>query len=213
MKVTTIYPATEKHIQKYVRQDFFLVQETSEVYENITLPHLNREQFSLDWVYNILEHKKEVERIVCEDMDKINGFVLLPDLKWDGQVESLYLLAIVRDRNILSIRDLREHHLTLLENVKVKSLKLIEEKYGVAPNQIRAYIHYQPSFYHLHIHFTYIKYDAPGISCEKSHLLDTVINNIKLIPDYYQRATLTFAVRENDKLYQALKEAEGIKKT
>jgi m7GpppX diphosphatase len=113
------------------------------------------------------------------------------------------------NRRIKSIRDLHASHLPMLENVKSKSLEAIESKYGLQPSQIRAFLHYQPSFYHLHVHFTYLRYDAPGIFCEKSHLLSTVIDNIKLIPDYYQRATISFAVREKDKLYQAIKDSQN----
>lgn len=202
--MTTIYPATQKHIEKYSSQDIFLVEETPEMYEKITLPFIEKEQFSLDWVYNVLEHKREADKIIIEDLDPQLGFMLLPDLKWNGQKESLYLQAIVMDRNIKSIRALNPTHLPLLENIKDKSLKAIKEKYDVDASQIRAYFHYQPSYYHLHVHFTFLKYDAPGIFCEKSHLLTTVISNIKLMPDYYQKATLSFVGRENDKLYQAI---------
>jgi m7GpppX diphosphatase len=203
--VSTIYPATQKHIEKYSSQEFFLVEETQEIYEQITLPYIRSEQFSLDWVYNILEHKKEADKIIYEDIDPKTGFMLLPDLKWNGQKESLYLQAIVMDRTIKSIRDLDQRHLPLLENIRDKSMKAIKENYDVEASQIRAYFHYQPSFYHLHVHFTFLKYDAPGIFCEKSHLLNNVINNVKLMPDYYQKASLTFASGEKDKLYQAIK--------
>lgn len=179
------------------------------MYRDVTIPYLEKEQFSLDWVYNILEHKAEQDKIVYEDPEgDEKGFVLVPDYKWNGQVETLYLLAIVMNRNIKSIRDLNGSHLSLLEHIKSKSLEAIKSKYGLEASQIRAYFHYQPSFYHLHVHFTYLNYEAPGIFCEKSHLLSTVINNIKLLPDYYQNATLTFTVREKDKLYQAIKEME-----
>ena len=61
----------------------------------MTLSYINEEKFTIDWVYNILEHKKESERIVYEDLDPETGFVLLPDFKWSGKhVEDLYLLAI-----------------------------------------------------------------------------------------------------------------------
>lgn len=47
------------------------------------------------------------------------GFVLLPDLKWDGLTkETLYLLAIVRQRGLKSLRDLNETHLPLLKRVR-----------------------------------------------------------------------------------------------
>ncbi|KAI9577980.1 hypothetical protein GQX74_014124 [Glossina fuscipes] len=32
-----------------------------------------------------------------------------------------------------------------------------------------------PSFYHLHVHINPIRHDAPGIWCEKSHMLGTVM--------------------------------------
>lgn len=73
-------------------------------------------------MYNILEHKSEVDRIVFEDADPSVGFVLLPDLKWDGKdLKSLYLLALVHQRDIKSIRDLTADHLPLLQNILTKS--------------------------------------------------------------------------------------------
>jgi len=51
--------------------------------------------FLYQWVYNILEGKLEAERVLYNDPDPENGFVLLPDMKWEQQDhESLYLLAI-----------------------------------------------------------------------------------------------------------------------
>lgn len=70
------------------------------------------------WVYNVLEHKHETERIIFEDKNPNTGFVLLPDLKWNGkQTEDLYLLALIHLRNIKSLRDLSAEHLPLLRNI------------------------------------------------------------------------------------------------
>ncbi len=42
----------------------------------------------------------------------------MPDIKWDCKdLESLYLLAIVRRRGVLSIRELRPEHVSMLRNV------------------------------------------------------------------------------------------------
>ena len=72
-------------------------------------------------MYNILEKKAEVERVVFEDNDPETGFVLLPDLKWDQkQIENLYLVAIGRKREIKSLRDLDRSHLPLLRNIFLK---------------------------------------------------------------------------------------------
>ncbi len=72
-------------------------------------------------MHNILDHKSEVDRIVSEDTDPSLGFVLLPDLKWDGKdLKSLYLLALVRLTNVKSLRDLTDEHLPLLKNLYEK---------------------------------------------------------------------------------------------
>lgn len=138
-----------------------------------------------------------------EDPDDVNGFILLPDLKWDGKTkETLYLIAIARPKGIRSLRDLKAEHLPLLRNIRDGSVAAISEKFGINRNQLRIYVHYQPSFYHFHVHFTYLKHEAPGIHCERSHLLDTIISNIELLPIYYQQVILSFTVRESDELFE-----------
>ncbi|XP_068624394.1 m7GpppX diphosphatase [Battus philenor] len=202
VKTTIIYPATEKHIAKFSQQEVHIVLETPELYEKLTLPYIEKEQFNLQWVYNILEGRSEQDRIVHDNKCEKEGFVLLPDLKWDGvSKETLYLLAIVRQRGIKSLRDLNESHLPLLKRVRDEGKKAIYSKYKVAGSQLRIYLHYQPSFYHLHVHFTYLRHEAPGIYAEKSHLLDTVIDNIQMMGSYYQRATLPFTIREMDGIF------------
>ncbi|XP_058831774.1 m7GpppX diphosphatase [Topomyia yanbarensis] len=210
IKVTIVYPASEKHIAKYSAQTKYLVEETALDYQTVTLPHLKQEQLSLEWLYNILEHRKEKERIVFEDLADETGFILLPDLKWDGKtVEQLYLLALVHQRGIKSLRDLNGSHLPLLKNIRDRGIDAIKKRYGIDADQLRIYIHYQPTFYHFHVHFTYLRHDSPGTNCEKSHLLSTVIGNIELLSDYYQKITLPFIVNGTDKLYEKLKASKN----
>ena len=203
VKCNVIHPATQKHLEKYLSSPSHLVLETPELYRSITLPHINAEQFSLQWVYNVLEHKKEVERIIYEDPDPETGFILAPDFKWNGEsCSDLYCLAIVHQRGLKSLRDLRGRHLPLLVNIKEKCVGAVSERYGLEPSQVRCYLHYQPSYYHLHVHVTNIAFSPPGFGCEKSHLLDSVIDNIQRDSNYYQAAALSFVVREKDKLFK-----------
>lgn len=186
-------------------QEMFFVQETFEEYKNLTLKFINETQLNLKWVDNILEHKTEVERIIYEDPDPVNGFILLPDLKWDSRVvDNLYVLAIVHQKNLLSLRSLTLNHVSLLENVREKCFKALEEKFGVKKEKLRAYFHYQPSFYHLHIHFSHIKYQAPGMP-ERNILLNQVIDNLRIDSSYYQKATMDMVVKKNEKLYDLFK--------
>ncbi|KAL9888280.1 m7GpppX diphosphatase-like [Glossina fuscipes] len=203
VKTTVIYPASQKHIEKYTVCQKYIISESPELYEEITLPYISTSQHSLEWVYNILDHKQEVERIVYEDPDPETGFILLPDLKWDGRtLETLYLLAISHKRDIKSMRDLNAQHLPLLRNIRLRAAEVIEKRYGLLSAQLRMYLHYQPSFYHLHVHINPIRHDAPGIWCEKSHMLDTVMNNLELIENYYQKATLPFVLHEGNELLE-----------
>lgn len=42
-----ICPATEKHVKKYLRQEMFLIEETEEDYQSITLPYITSQSFSV----------------------------------------------------------------------------------------------------------------------------------------------------------------------
>ena len=48
VRVTTVYPATEKHVKKYSSQKFQLVMETPENYQKITKPFAEKQSLSLD---------------------------------------------------------------------------------------------------------------------------------------------------------------------
>ncbi|CAM5121046.1 unnamed protein product [Natator depressus] len=208
IKTTVVYPATEKHLQKYLRQDAYLICETGEDYKNITLPFIQSQSFSIQWVYNILEKKAEADRIIHENPDSSNGFILIPDFKWNQkQLDDLYLIAICHRRGIKSLRDLTAEHLPLLRNILQEGKEAILKRFGVAGSQLRIYLHYQPSYFHLHVHFIALSYDAPGCSVERAHLLSDVIDNLEFDPQYYQKRTLTFALRADEALLKKFQEA------
>ena len=208
VKLNLVHPATQKHIDKYLSSPGHLVRETPRLYLSVTLPHLQEQQFSLQWVYNVLEHKKEADRIIFEDPNPETGFILAPDFKWSGEsVSDLYCLAIVHKRGIKSLRDLTASHLPLLRNIASSCAEALRAKHGLAGDELRLYLHYQPSYYHLHVHVTSVNFTPPGSGCDKGHLLDSVISNIEMDPCYYQKATLSFVVREKDKLFSKYKAA------
>lgn len=209
LTATVIWPASSKHIEKYLPKTLFMVSETPELYKEVTEPYIVSQQLSLQWVYNILDHKKETERILYEDPDPEIGFILLPDMKWDTkQMENLYVLAICHRRGIRSLRDLNQDHVPLLRNIRDKVYDALRDKFGVPRQRLRAYLHYQPSYYHLHVHFSVLGFEAPGTQVERAHLLSTVLSNIETCGDYYQQATLGYTVKEGDSLHSQI-EATG----
>lgn len=208
IKTTVVCPATEKHVKKYLRQETYLLEESGEDYLSITLPFIQSQSFSVQWVYNILEKKAEADRIIYEDPDPELGFVLLPDFKWDQkQLDDLYLIAIVHRRDLKSLRDLRSEHIPLLSNIRKGGQEAIRKRYGVPANKLRVYLHYQPSYYHLHVHFTSLSYDAPGSGVERAHLLSDVLQNLEADPRHYCSRTLCFPARADDGLLRKFKEA------
>ncbi|CAL1529588.1 unnamed protein product [Lymnaea stagnalis] len=207
IKATLIHPATEKHITKYADHEPFIIQETQELYQTVTLPCIKESKFSIQWVYNILEKKTESDRILVEDPDPDVGFVMVPDMKWDCKnIDALYMVAIVHKHGIKSLRDLRKEHLPLLENILSKGQSAIKENFAVTRDKLRVYFHYQPSYYHLHVHFTHVKFDAPGSDVLRAHLIEDVMENLSMDSDFYSKKTLSYVVRENDLLYRMFKE-------
>ncbi|XP_059785216.1 m7GpppX diphosphatase isoform X2 [Balaenoptera ricei] len=171
VKTTVVYPATEKHLQKYLHRDLRLVRETGDDYRNVTLPHLESQSLSV-------------------------------------QLDDLYLIAICHRRDIKSLRDLTPEHLPLLRNILQEGQEAILQRYQVAGDRLRVYLHYLPSYYHLHVHFTALGFEAPGAGVERAHLLAEVIENLEQDPEHYGRRTLTFALRADDPLLALLQEAQ-----
>ncbi|KAK9837321.1 hypothetical protein WJX81_006094 [Elliptochloris bilobata] len=206
-----IYPATEKHISKHTAQTYKMAQEDPELYAAATLPFINAIPAQrLAWVYNILEKRAEVDRLIFEDPDEETGFMLHPDLKWDqSQAQSLYCIALCVRRDLRCLRDLNASHLPLLHNIRSKCHQAVLDRYGVGSHHLRLFIHYPPSYYHLHVHVAHVQLDGgAGMAAGKAHLLDDVIDSITLLPDYYARRTLSFTIGSRDPLLVALADAQ-----
>ena len=95
----------------------------------------------------------------------------------------------MKERGIKSIRDLTAAHLPLLRSILSAGPAAIQDTYGVKPDQLRVFLHYVPQFYHLHVHFTSLATDF-GVQCERAHLLNDVVQNLEMDPDYYKKRTI-----------------------
>lgn len=155
VKMTLIRPATQTHIDKYSAQRKIMVYETPDMYMQKVLPWIESFPPSrIQWVYNILEHKKEAESILFEDPDPKQGFIIVPDLKWDQKtLSSLYIQAIVHNRQLRSLRDLTIDHVAMLNNIKAQASKVAFDKFGLtgrddkgAEGNVRCFLHYHPSY-------------------------------------------------------------------
>ncbi|KAF8605694.1 scavenger mRNA decapping enzyme [Ceratobasidium sp. AG-I] len=214
VKITVVENATEVHIRKFTKQTFTMVRESPELYAEIVKPYIEAFPPSrLQWVYNILSHESEADRILYEDPSPTDGFVIVPDLKWDGTtMATFYIQAIVHTRDIRSLRDIRKRHLPMLRNIRKQAIKVAQDKYGLPAGALRLFVHYQPSYYHFHVHIVTLELTgAANANVGMAHLLDDVISLLELEPDHltdkegtFARMTMTYNLGSQHGLHDAL---------
>jgi m7GpppX diphosphatase len=185
-EIMVITHAEKDDITKYMKKKRTISRESPQDYRCIRDLVYNQD---ITWIYNILDSISEQEKIIYSN----DMFVLLPDIKWDCEdMEKLYYLVIVRDRSLKSIRDITRKDIPLLKSIKTECLKCISEKHDITEDTLRVYLHYRPSFWHLHIHINVLTFYGYSISVDRSIMLDDVIQNVEMRDDYYQKATLTY---------------------
>ncbi|KAL0491485.1 m7GpppX diphosphatase [Acrasis kona] len=210
MTAQTVCPASDQDIEKYKawNNKKVWINETPQMYNDIIKPILMKynSSRSTKWIDNILNGTSEQEMTIFQDSDPELGFVLQYGYLWQDRtdLDSMTLLCFLNKKNIMSIRDLKSEHVPILENILSKSLDVIEQKIGVNKKHVRAYVHYQPSFYHMHVHFSNIHKVSVGVETERAHCLQNIIDNIKLFPDYYQKKTLSYTMLEDNEIAKAV---------
>ncbi|NXU57732.1 DCPS diphosphatase, partial [Turnix velox] len=123
------------------------------------------------------------------------------------QLDDLYLIALVHRRELKSLRDVTGEHLPLLRNILQEGQEAIQKRFGIPPSRLRVFFHYQPSYFHLHVHFTALGHEVAGSGVERAHLLADVIDNVATNPTFYQSRALSFPLRANEPLFQKFQEA------
>ena len=139
------------------------------------------------WIYNIIEGTSEQETILYKD----EMCIVIPTYMWDCKnVEKLHILCMPTDVTLRCIRSLNSSHLRLLDHMKRKTIEVIKNKYELDEQYLKMFFHYEPSTYHLHIHFVNTSCHDTRSSVEYSHELNNVMFNLSICDDYYKRAIL-----------------------
>ncbi len=116
----------------------------------------------------------------------------------------LHWLAVATDTNLRTLRDLRGCHADLIQTLYTKTCQRIHEETGIDTRQIMAYVHYPPSVYQLHVHFKHMAGSGLSHDTLRMHPLPSIINNLKIDPDYYAKSRLQMPVYVHSDLYAAL---------
>ena len=196
LNVEIIFPAGKEDIAKATATPPKMIVETPDVYRKEIVPILEKESTRLKWLYAILDGTAEQDDVLLSRRNPAGGFVLVTNPSWNGRdPESLLCLAIVRDRTLRTLRDLRGRHLSLLREMRDACVVALTERCeGVAADDLLFYFHYLPSFYHLHVHVCHAQRPhSRGV--ERARLLDDVIYHLTTDGEYYAKAPLTRAQR------------------
>ncbi|WFD19062.1 5'-(N(7)-methyl 5'-triphosphoguanosine)-[mRNA] diphosphatase [Malassezia caprae] len=216
MKMTLICPATDELIAKYSTPNRRMILETPQMYKTVTKPWIDSLPASKTaWVRNILQGVSEQGSILYSDEDPKSGFVLLPDMKWDRRsLSSLYLVAIVRDDSLKTMRDLTKEHIPLLRKIQMAGTQVARDNFGLSSasadgsaTPLRCYLHYMPTYFHLHVHLLSANFTThPGALVGQAHLLEDVISLLDLGVAFTDR-TMGYAMSDGHPLLQALHNA------
>ncbi|TGO68146.1 hypothetical protein BOTNAR_0029g00140 [Botryotinia narcissicola] len=187
LKINLIYPCTEQHIKKYSKQGLRMITETPQIYSEKIRPYMQakRDGGRLNWAYNIIDGKTEVEDVIYrtpQGRDGDEGFLLLPDLNWDRKtMEGLHLLGLVERRDIWSLRDLKKKHVQWLRHMRQKFVEATVNSYkGLEEDQLKLYVHYQPTYYHFHVHIVHVALEAGATQATgKAIGLESIIEQLE----------------------------------
>ena len=153
------YPADDKLVASLSSHDTdVLLLETAHLYTTVHLPYIQQQLASpnhLAWLYNILAGSSETDRIIV----RCNDYVAVAQPEWDlHSLDTLHVLVIPHTRTITSLRALNAAHLPLLAAMRRGVLQALRERCGeqCTEEQLLMYVHYPPSFYHLHVHVQHV---------------------------------------------------------
>ncbi|KAF1846644.1 scavenger mRNA decapping enzyme [Cucurbitaria berberidis CBS 394.84] len=209
-KLNLIHPCTEKHVKKYEKQGLRVVTETPEIYAKYVRPYMQRqrEKGALNWVFNIIEGRTEQEDVMYREHGD-EGFLLLPDLNWDRKtIGGLHLLGLVERRDIWSVRDLKKSMVDWVEHMRGKMIEATVKLYPeIEKDQLKLYVHYQPTYYHFHIHIVHVSLEAGSTQATGKALgLENIISQLETMagkPDAgMQDVSLTYHLGERSELWE-----------
>lgn len=204
-------------MNKYSKQNLHVVHETPQIYKELIRPYMERSRGEgrLRWMRNIIDGNAEVSDVIYRTPRKFGdnheGFVLLPDLNWDRKtVETLHLLTLVERNDIWSLRDLKKKHLCWLRHMKSMITEAVIKTYlGIQEDQLKFYVHYQPTYYHFHIHVVHVALEAGATQATgKAVGYESIISQLETMAGGEEAGmhdiSITYTVGEADDLWNEI---------
>ena len=210
------------------QSDYIILEETPAMHTHPSVQQFIEVEVhrpNKQWISNILEGHQEKADVIL----RTDTFVLLPDTErlnrygTNGQHRQnhskpvptfmqrriLNWLCILQDKQLRTIRDLRGQHLPMLRDLLAKCLETIEARTGIQREQVMAYVHYPPSVYQLHVHFSFPYAQHCHRDAYRVHSMQSIINNLAMDPEYYAMSSFCVPVYRHSPLHMALVRSTG----
>lgn len=180
--------------------NYILLKESSSDYHEKIKPYIeNIYNENTFWIHEIFKGNREKENIVYQD-DEI---VIIKELSMTN-IKKFYLLGFPK-KKITNIREIEKSDLILLDKIINKIVFIAKEFYGINEDNLINFFHYHPSFYHLHIHSTFIENPLISNRFNRHHLYEIVKNNIIKDSNFYKKCDLYFEIPRNHVITRIIK--------
>ena len=204
-ELTVIYPASQEQINKYKKNESKIIIDTYQNYYYKILPYIEKISYqNTKWMLNILNGIDEVDKVIYND----NDFILLPDFKWNGlDLDNMYYLGILKNKNnnfIRTIRDLTDSNLLSLKKMLHIGKKTISTKHNIKEDKIIAYVHYYPSYFIFHVHYTFIENEITKSGFLRNILLSEIIQYLEIDSLYYKKINMEIKIDGNNFIYDLI---------
>ena len=108
-------------------------------------------------------------------------------------------------KKITCLREIKREDLPLLDKLVNKMIEIAKQVSNIDSKSLYTFFHYHPSFYHLHLHCTFINNININGKFLRYHFYDMVKNNLLRNKSYYKRNDLYFEIPKNHIICSLLK--------
>lgn len=179
----------------YKKYTKLYVLETPEMYREKILPYLNKvHKENTKWMFDLLDNKTD-QTIYS----RTPNFLVCKDIKWStNKIEDCYLLAIP-DEKIMTIRDLRQKHIPLLESMKDEMIR-VASRMNIHHSDLVFFFHYMPSIYQLHLHCC-LKTNPRASDLRRGiYFYESVVGRLRLDNYYWKNATMRYSLSVENRM-------------
>lgn len=171
--------------------DYIIIKESYSDYKKKIRPYIESNYTdNTNWLHEIIKGNREKENILYQDKDVI----ILKELSMVN-TKNFYILGFPI-KKITCLREITRDDLLILDKLVNLMNAFGEKMANLKPNNLYHFFHYHPSFYHLHLHCTFVENPILTGKFLRLYLYEIVKNNISKNKNFYKK-DLYFEIPKN----------------